>query len=624
MSEFDELLNELTKRMTDQGHPVKIVSKDRTAEEQQKLYSQGRSSGGHIVTEKSGLPGEESRHQMGLAADFGFANPNDQSWDLLGKNAKDLGLTWGGDWKTLVDRPHVEMTQMPEQTQDGNVVIVDAEGGRHVFPPGMDPKKAAFAVKKTLSERHLSEPSDYLTGAVKSLVDTTVGADKGILNGLTSPILHPINTFIKAPLAMGKDILYNHGQDTLAGIKKVVSGDPEAGGNAIGGLLTALAAPRVPKMVKGAADAGGAGVMKVASAAGNVASKAPKAVVGGVGGGIVGSMIPGIGPFEGALTGAALMLGKQGASALGWGKAGRLAKLGQLLKAETGIGEAVGGEATSLPEFAPEVERGLAQLRKSDPNKARVVEQALRDQNLKNQPQQQNMAGPLKPTSTNLVDKIEAQDAAKAQLTQPPVVNVEYTPQHYAADIAHMRARGQEIPPELLKLAEIQPPDTPAPTSGLRVGPDRPYTLDEMPPNVQREVPSARGSAELPGPKGGKIKFEKAPSKVDPRTMDEQQGLYKGNFRQRSFSPLDTPSNPIVEALGDMHPVASHQPTTLLDQLQEGYKGTLPEEISGPVDMRKSLSLAEQNEWGAFKRAHPGVTEAELHNWLAQRMLGRK
>lgn len=36
-------------------------------------------------------------------------NGNGKAWATLGKLGQKLGLTWGGAWKTIVDKPHFEL-----------------------------------------------------------------------------------------------------------------------------------------------------------------------------------------------------------------------------------------------------------------------------------------------------------------------------------------------------------------------------------------------------------------------------------------------------------------------------------------------------------------------------------
>lgn len=113
--------------MEAEGHPITPVSKNRTAEEQAALYAKGRTKPGSVVTEKTGKPGDESKHQTGDAVDFAFLKDGQPSygekhpWDLLGTKAKEVGLEWGGDWTSLVDRPHVQQPLRAEFTKGSPV-----------------------------------------------------------------------------------------------------------------------------------------------------------------------------------------------------------------------------------------------------------------------------------------------------------------------------------------------------------------------------------------------------------------------------------------------------------------------------------------------------------------------
>ena len=92
----------------------------RTVAEQDSLYSQGRTRPGNIVTNAKGSS-YSSQHQWGIAIDFyidmdvdGDGSKTDDAFnnatglfDKVGKIAKELGLGWGGDWKTPVDKPHL-------------------------------------------------------------------------------------------------------------------------------------------------------------------------------------------------------------------------------------------------------------------------------------------------------------------------------------------------------------------------------------------------------------------------------------------------------------------------------------------------------------------------------------
>jgi len=98
------------------GFPMKIVSSVRTVAEQQKLYAQGRTAPGPIVTNADGVM-NKSKHQLGLAVDCAFIVNNVPSWDwrlpwiVYGTAAEALGLEWGGRWKKPVDSAHVELNE---------------------------------------------------------------------------------------------------------------------------------------------------------------------------------------------------------------------------------------------------------------------------------------------------------------------------------------------------------------------------------------------------------------------------------------------------------------------------------------------------------------------------------
>ena len=56
-----------------------------------------------------------SFHNYGFAVDvceFVNGKPywNSSNWNLIGELGKEQGLVWGGDWKTLVDKPHFQLT----------------------------------------------------------------------------------------------------------------------------------------------------------------------------------------------------------------------------------------------------------------------------------------------------------------------------------------------------------------------------------------------------------------------------------------------------------------------------------------------------------------------------------
>lgn len=95
----------------EKGINAKVIAGLRTHAEQDKLYAQGRSKPGDVVTKAKG---GQSIHNYGLAFDIGIFSDDDKTYHgespyykTVGQLGKSLGLTWGGDWK-FVDEPHFE------------------------------------------------------------------------------------------------------------------------------------------------------------------------------------------------------------------------------------------------------------------------------------------------------------------------------------------------------------------------------------------------------------------------------------------------------------------------------------------------------------------------------------
>jgi peptidoglycan L-alanyl-D-glutamate endopeptidase CwlK len=113
--------NQLVERVEKKGIKIVITEGHRTEERQDRLYEQGRSDNGNIVTYAKG---GESYHNYGLAIDFAVENNDgaviwDTKYDGNGNGradwmeivdvAKELGFDWGGDWENFKDYPHLQM-----------------------------------------------------------------------------------------------------------------------------------------------------------------------------------------------------------------------------------------------------------------------------------------------------------------------------------------------------------------------------------------------------------------------------------------------------------------------------------------------------------------------------------
>lgn len=94
------------------------ISGNRSWEEQNALYAQGRTKPGRIVTNARG---GYSDHNFRIALDYGVfrgkAYLDETEPATAAKvhaacavHARKLGLDWGGDWKSLKDLPHFEVS----------------------------------------------------------------------------------------------------------------------------------------------------------------------------------------------------------------------------------------------------------------------------------------------------------------------------------------------------------------------------------------------------------------------------------------------------------------------------------------------------------------------------------
>ena len=99
-------LKEAKAKAAQLGVEVRVICGCRTYAEQDALYAKRP----RVTTVKGG----GSMHNFGLAWDFGLFRGKDYLGDsphyaTLGAIARNIsGLTWGGDWKSFVDQPHIQ------------------------------------------------------------------------------------------------------------------------------------------------------------------------------------------------------------------------------------------------------------------------------------------------------------------------------------------------------------------------------------------------------------------------------------------------------------------------------------------------------------------------------------
>lgn len=109
---LQDLAAKLVSECDKAGLKIKIGECYRTVAEQDVLYAQGRTKPGNIVTNAKGSS-YSSQHQWGIAFDFfrndgqGAYNESGNFFAKVGAIGKSLGLGWGGDWTSIVDKPHL-------------------------------------------------------------------------------------------------------------------------------------------------------------------------------------------------------------------------------------------------------------------------------------------------------------------------------------------------------------------------------------------------------------------------------------------------------------------------------------------------------------------------------------
>jgi len=119
------------------GYEYKAISGNRTWEEQAKIYAQGRTIPGKVVT--NAKPGY-SNHNYGIAVDMGVfkdgkyvdASSPAEAETFHAKAAKvaeKYDISWGGNWRTFKDYPHFEydtgktLSQLRQLVTEGKDIL---------------------------------------------------------------------------------------------------------------------------------------------------------------------------------------------------------------------------------------------------------------------------------------------------------------------------------------------------------------------------------------------------------------------------------------------------------------------------------------------------------------------
>ena len=112
--ELQEICDTFVAECRKQGLIVGISQTWRTKAEQDELYAQGRTKPGSIVTN---CKYPYSPHNWGVAFDIyrndgkGAYNDSDGWFARCGAVGKKMGLFWGGDFRSFVDKPHFELAK---------------------------------------------------------------------------------------------------------------------------------------------------------------------------------------------------------------------------------------------------------------------------------------------------------------------------------------------------------------------------------------------------------------------------------------------------------------------------------------------------------------------------------
>ena len=111
LPELHPIARALVQKAAAAGISIRVISGLRSYEEQSALYAQGRTTPGSKVTNaRAGY----SNHNFGIAFDIGVFEgskylPESPKYKAVGALGMDLGLEWGGNWKTIVDQPHYQL-----------------------------------------------------------------------------------------------------------------------------------------------------------------------------------------------------------------------------------------------------------------------------------------------------------------------------------------------------------------------------------------------------------------------------------------------------------------------------------------------------------------------------------
>lgn len=139
LPEVRSIARALVQRALQNGIRIKIISGLRTYAEQDELYAQGRTKPGTRVTNARG---GYSNHNFGIAFDIGVFEGSTYlaesvKYKAVGALGMDLGLEWGGSWKSITDQPHFQLRPAWAQAQSERDMLAElrerAKTGKPVY-----------------------------------------------------------------------------------------------------------------------------------------------------------------------------------------------------------------------------------------------------------------------------------------------------------------------------------------------------------------------------------------------------------------------------------------------------------------------------------------------------------
>ena len=106
----------LVLKAAEAGIRIKVICGTRTYAEQDALYAKGRNASGVVVRPRevvTNAKGGQSNHNFGIAFDVGVFEGSrylgdSPKYKAVGVLGEQLGLEWGGNWRTIRDQPHFQ------------------------------------------------------------------------------------------------------------------------------------------------------------------------------------------------------------------------------------------------------------------------------------------------------------------------------------------------------------------------------------------------------------------------------------------------------------------------------------------------------------------------------------